>query len=187
MSRTPVPAIFSPPLSLAVVGIPGRLLALMIGLACLTVMVTAARLNPSPTGIGTHTELGLDQCQFALRTGLPCPSCGMTTSFAWLARGNLLAAFYVQPMGALLGLLTILATWTGFYVAVTGRAVYRLIASPQPVLCPRAIGLGDLRLGVEDFHPPAWDRWLGRITPSRANQEEFQICIASIPRRRATA
>lgn len=163
MSRTPVPAIFSPPLSLAVVGIPGRLLALMIGLACLTVMVTAARLNPSPTGIGTHTELGLDQCQFALRTGLPCPSCGMTTSFAWLARGNLLAAFYVQPMGALLGLLTILATWTGFYVAVTGRAVYRLIAlGPSRYYVPGLLAWAIFAWGWKIFiHLHGIDGWGG--------------------------
>jgi hypothetical protein len=161
MSRTQVPAIFSPRLPLAVVGWPGRLLALAIGLACLTVMVTAARLTPSPTGMGTHTQLGLDQCQFALRTGLPCPSCGMTTSFSWLARGNLVASFYIQPMGALLGLLTIITAWAGFYVAATGRAVYRLIAlGPSRYYIPGLLAWAILAWGWKIFiHLHGIDGW----------------------------
>jgi hypothetical protein len=50
----------------------------------------------------------------------------MTTSFAWFVRGNLLAAVYVQPMGAMLAALAGCAVWAGRYVAVTGRPVYRL-------------------------------------------------------------
>lgn len=163
MTASQVPPIFSPRLHLKVVGIPGRLLALSIGLACLATMVTAARLTPSPTGMGTHTQLGLDQCQFALRTGLPCPSCGMTTSFAWLARGNLLASFYIQPMGALLGLLTILATWTSFYVAATGRAVYRLIAlGPSRYYVPGLLAWAILAWAWKIFiHLHGVDGWHG--------------------------
>src|SRR5580693_7081923 len=128
MSYTAVPPIFSPRLERADVRPLGRLVALLISLGCLTLMIVAARLTPSPTGMGTHTQLGLDQCQFALRTGLPCPSCGMTTSYAWFARGNFPASSYVQPMGALLALATIVTFWAALYVAVTGRSIYRLIA-----------------------------------------------------------
>jgi hypothetical protein len=123
-----VPLIFSPRIAPKPLRLPGRFFALLISGTCLATMLTAARLTPSPTGMGTHTALGLDQCQFALRTGIPCPSCGMTTSFAWLARGNFPAAFYVQPMGALLGILTIIAFWAGLYIAVTGRPIHRLIS-----------------------------------------------------------
>jgi hypothetical protein len=161
MSQYPVPAIFSPRLQLKVVGIPGRFLALAIGLTCLTVMVTAARLTPNPTGMGTHIQLGMDQCPFALRTGLPCPCCGMTTSFAWLARGNLLASFYIQPMGALLGLLTILTTWASFYVAATGRPVYRLIAlGPSRYYAPGLLAWAIFAWGWKIFiHLHGIDGW----------------------------
>jgi hypothetical protein len=38
-------------------------------------------------------------CTFRALTGLPCPSCGMTRSFDWLARGRLLDALAVNPIG----------------------------------------------------------------------------------------
>ncbi|HEY1922841.1 MAG TPA: DUF2752 domain-containing protein [Tepidisphaeraceae bacterium] len=161
MSRLQVPAIFSPRLPLIKVSVLGRLLALAIGLASFYLLVTAARLTPSPTGMGTHTQLGLDQCQFALRTGLPCPSCGMTTSFAWLARGNLPASFYVQPMGALLGLLTILTMWASFYIAATGRAVYRLLAlGPTRYYVPGLLAWAIIAWGWKIFiHLHGIDGW----------------------------
>src|SRR5688572_14176698 len=83
-----------------------RALALVVAGACLAVLVTAALLTPHPSGVGTHTALHYQPCDFLARTGMPCPSCGMTTSFAWFARGNLLASFYVQPIGMVLALLT---------------------------------------------------------------------------------
>ncbi|HET6249769.1 MAG TPA: DUF2752 domain-containing protein [Tepidisphaeraceae bacterium] len=89
-------------------------------------MITAARLEPSHTGVATHRGLGLPPCEFLRRTGLPCPSCGMTTSFSWFARGNIAASLYVQPMGTLLAALTCATIWIGLYVAITGRPVYRL-------------------------------------------------------------
>jgi len=76
--------------------------------------------------------MGLDACAFLHLTGLPCPACGMTTSFAWFVRGNFLASFYVQPMGAVLAMCCGMAVWGGAYIAMTGRPVHRLIASVGP-------------------------------------------------------
>jgi hypothetical protein len=104
-----------------------RLIALAIAGGCLTLLVLAARLPPSHSGYGTHRGLGLPDCQFLQWTGLPCPSCGMTTSFAWFVRGNIVASLYVQPMGTLLAMLCGCCVWIGLYVAVTGRPVYRLL------------------------------------------------------------
>ena len=104
-----------------------RALALAVALSCLAVLGLAARLPPSPTGIGSHRALGLQSCHFLDTTGLPCPSCGMTTSFTWFARGNLLASLYVQPMGAALAAITACCVWGGLYIALTGRPVYRLL------------------------------------------------------------
>jgi hypothetical protein len=104
----------------------GRIFAAAIAATCFGVLLTAAIVIPSPTGVGTHTSLGLRPCQFLAMTHLPCPGCGMTTSFAWFARGNLQASIYVQPMGTLLAILTAGVFWGATYVAVTSRPIYRL-------------------------------------------------------------
>jgi uncharacterized protein DUF2752 len=104
-----------------------RLVALGMALACLTVLCVAAWATPNPSGVGTHaSSLHMQPCHFLQTTGLPCPGCGMTTSFAWFVRGKLVAAVYVQPMGAALAALSAMAVWAGLYVALTGRPVYRL-------------------------------------------------------------
>ena len=51
-------------------------------------LAVAAWLEPSPTGIGTHQQLGLPPCTFWMLFGRPCPTCGMTTSWAHLVRGQ---------------------------------------------------------------------------------------------------
>jgi hypothetical protein len=56
----------------------------------------------------------------------------MTTSFAWLAKGNLLASGYVQPMGAILALLAAASVWGGLYIAITARPAHRLLRLLPP-------------------------------------------------------
>jgi hypothetical protein len=92
------------------------------------VLITGMALRPDPAGISTHTQLGLDRCQFEARTGLPCPSCGFTTSVSFFAHGNVLASIYVQPMGFVIAVFCAAAVWVGAYVALTGRPVYRLMS-----------------------------------------------------------
>lgn len=106
-----------------------RLLALVLLLPCVALLGTAAWLSPSPDGMGTHTQLGLPECGFKLGTGVPCPTCGMTTSFAHAASADLFAAFATQPLGALLALgtamLLVASLWslvTGMNLAPLGRA-----------------------------------------------------------------
>jgi len=41
-------------------------------------------------------------CGFQSATGLPCPSCGMTRSWVWLARGHVIRAFTYNAAGAIL-------------------------------------------------------------------------------------
>jgi hypothetical protein len=66
------------------------------------VFVVAAMLEPDPRGHSTHTQLGLPPCGFLLVTGLPCPGCGLTTSFAHMIRGQIGGAFDANPFGVLL-------------------------------------------------------------------------------------
>ena len=108
-------------------GLASRMLALSVALTCLTVLIVAALATPNPSGVGTHASaLRLQPCHFLASTGLPCPGCGMTTSFAWFARGNVAASVFVQPMGTALAVLAAATVWVGLYMAVTGRPVYRL-------------------------------------------------------------
>jgi hypothetical protein len=106
----------------------GRLLALVLSAGCLSLLVMSAGLTPSPGGYGTHRQLGMQECGFLARTGLPCPACGMTTSFAWFAHGNLIASFYVQPMGCALAILCAMCVWAGAYVAITGKPLNRVLS-----------------------------------------------------------
>lgn len=64
-------------------------------------LIVARLLSPSPRGVGTHEQLGLPPCLFLKLTGVPCPSCGLTTSFAHAARLNFYEAFVTQPFGLL--------------------------------------------------------------------------------------
>jgi hypothetical protein len=70
------------------------------------VLGIATRLTPDPRGMGTHEQIPffggtLKPCGFAYVTGIPCPSCGFTTTFALAAHGRLLAAVKNQPFGFL--------------------------------------------------------------------------------------
>ena len=114
------------------VGWLGRLWAAAISLACLAVLTAAATIDPNPRGVGTHEQLGLDPCQFELGTGVPCPTCGMTTSFAYFVRGNLLASLYVQPLATFLALGAAAGFWAAAYITFTGRPIYRLLRFVKP-------------------------------------------------------
>jgi hypothetical protein len=71
-------------------------------LALAGVLGVAARLTPDPRGYGTHTQLGLAPCAFQAVTGTRCPTCGMTTSFAWFVRGRFGRSWRASPVGSLL-------------------------------------------------------------------------------------
>ncbi len=105
----------------------GRALAAILGGGSLAVLVMAAILDPSPTGMETHTQLGLPPCGMLRLTGVPCMTCGMTTSFAELAHGHLWQSLVAQPAGTLLALLAAMTFWIGTYIAVTGRPSARLL------------------------------------------------------------
>jgi hypothetical protein len=62
-------------------------------------------------------------CGWITLMDLPCPTCGMTTSFAHAADGHLLASFMAQPLGFLLAIATAMALLLGAYVAITGSRV----------------------------------------------------------------
>jgi hypothetical protein len=105
----------------AVVGTKGRFYAALICLACAGILGLAAWLKPDPKGYGTHRQLGFGKCGMLITTGLPCPTCGMTTAFAYAVRGRLIKSFLAQPAGMVLALGTMLAAIVSGWVSFTGR------------------------------------------------------------------
>jgi len=88
-----------------------------IAVALIGVFAVAALIDPyEPDGaarlMGTHTQLGLTECGFLKVTGVPCPSCGMTTSFALLVRGDVAGSLRANYAGTVLaGFCLLLVPW----------------------------------------------------------------------------
>jgi Protein of unknown function (DUF2752) len=91
----------------------GYLIFVLISVSSL---VTARLLRPSSRGVGTHEQLGLPPCPFLYLTGIPCPSCGLTTSFAYAARLEFVSSLITQPFGFIVFILTICAIPFAIYL-----------------------------------------------------------------------
>ena len=81
----------------------------------------ARALTPSPAGLGTHQQLGLPQCTVRTLFGVPCPSCGMTTSFAHFTRGQWADSWRANAGGFLLAVLCAAQLPWVAWAAATGR------------------------------------------------------------------
>ena len=91
-----------------------------------------------PTLQAAH--LVLPPCPFYALTGLPCPFCGGTRSFASVWRGDVTEAARLYPAGPLLFAGTIAATVYGLMLAAAGRALLLRV--------PRRYELGALVAGL---------------------------------------
>ncbi|MCA9303000.1 MAG: DUF2752 domain-containing protein [Phycisphaerales bacterium] len=92
----------------------------MIAGLILAVLITAAWLSPNKAGHGSHTQLGLAPCTWAVWFDKPCPTCGMTTAFAQAGEGNWARSLTTQPFGFLLVIGSAAVFWGAFTQAVTG-------------------------------------------------------------------
>ncbi len=127
----------------------GALVGIALGLTAL--FAVAACLNPyqqdgSARRMETHRRLGLPECTFKRMTGYPCPSCGMTTSFALTIRGDLIDGFQANSVGELLALfLLALIPWC-VCSAVSRRMIFvRSIERVVMVIVLALLGLMMLR------------------------------------------
>jgi hypothetical protein len=114
--------IFGPSFS---VGLNTRLAWAGVAIACAGVLGLAAWLTPDPSGLGTHQQLPFydSPCSFVLVSGLPCPTCGMTTAFAYMMHGHPLLALKAQPAGAVFCLVTMGVFVFALNVVVRGRVI----------------------------------------------------------------
>ena len=114
-----------------------RLIAGMVLLASLGTLLVGAGLDPQPWGVGTSQQLGLSPCGLYVGTGIPCATCGMTTAMSLAAQGQLAAAFYIQPAGALLAIALAAVAVVAAWALATGMDVARLagqLARPRTVV-----------------------------------------------------
>jgi hypothetical protein len=108
-------------------GVRGSLVGLAIGLGA--VFGVAFWLDPYDSDgtarrLATHRQLGLPPCSFLRVTGLPCPTCGMTTSFALLVRGDVANSLRANAVGTLLaGFCLLLIPWC-LASACAGRTLF---------------------------------------------------------------
>ena len=67
-----------------------------------------------------NTDMGrwLGYCGIKQRTGLPCPTCGMTSATLAFASGHIGQAFYIQPAWALVCSVMVIAAILAFITAV---------------------------------------------------------------------
>jgi len=94
------------------VGRCGRGLLVAWGILLVGGFALARQLDPDPRGFGTHQRLGFPPCSIRQFFGIPCPSCGMTTSFAHFTRGELKSAMAANSAGVVLAVLcAVLVPW----------------------------------------------------------------------------
>jgi hypothetical protein len=100
-------------------------LLLVVGVILLGLLGVAAVIEPDERGYGTHQKLGLPPCTFQFVTGVRCPSCGMTTSWAYLVRGRLIESLNSNTGGTLVGVIAMLLAPWAVLSGLRGRWFWR--------------------------------------------------------------
>ena len=118
-----------------------RLCAWLVVLAGVAVFVVGVCVVPDGSGWGTHRQLNLPTCGFRERTGYPCPTCGMTTSLAYIVRGHVVTGFLTQPAGALGAVALAVVTIAAGYAGLTGHRYGVLYSARFKAIVVVAIGL----------------------------------------------
>jgi hypothetical protein len=94
---------------------------LLIGIFTIAICLNPYREDGTPLRLETHRKLGLPSCTFKEVTGLPCPSCGMTTSFALLVRGDVFNSLMANAVGTLMALYCLVIIPWNLVCAIRGR------------------------------------------------------------------
>lgn len=95
--------------------------SLLVGCLLFALLGLAGMLEPDSSGFGTHRQLGLPPCTAVALLGIPCPTCGMTTSWSHLMHGELSASWAANPGGTCLAMVAALAGLWALIVSAQGR------------------------------------------------------------------
>jgi hypothetical protein len=97
----------------------------------------------------THRQLGLPECSFKEKTGMPCPSCGMTSSFSLFVRGDLWNSMKANWVGTLLATFCLLLIPWCIASVYLGRPVFiRSIELPVSISIITLLSLLLIRWGI---------------------------------------
>ncbi len=88
-------------------------------LAVLGVLAISLWLKPDDRLYGTHQQLGFPPCASRVLLGIPCPSCGLTTSFTLMSHGQPVRAFKAHYLGPFL--YTGMLVYLGFLITFLVR------------------------------------------------------------------
>ena len=120
-----------------------------VALALIAVFAVAIWLKPydddgAPLRMATHRQMGLPPCTFFATTGLPCPSCGMTTSFSLLMHGDVVNSLRANAVGTLLALFCLMLIPWCLASAVWKRTLF--VRSVERMLTLAVLGFLSLML-----------------------------------------
>lgn len=97
-------------------------------LCCAGILATAICLSPDPKGYGTHKKIGLPSCMTSRLLGLKtCPSCGLTTAFTLIGKGNFKQARQIHPWAIYFFLFILLLLCTAIVSMMRNHLKYLLI------------------------------------------------------------
>lgn len=116
-----------------------RAALLAVAGSLVAVFAAAAYIHPysadgTPRTSATHTQLGMPPCNFKVLTGKGCPSCGMTTSFALLVHGDVMASLRANWVGTTICVIWAVTMVWALASGLRGRAL----------LIPRRRGAGEM-------------------------------------------
>jgi Protein of unknown function (DUF2752) len=113
----------------------GTLVLIAAGLGLVFFIATQVqpyRPDGTPLRMASHQTLGMPACRFKEATGMPCPSCGMTTSFALLVRGDVVNSLKANWVGTGLAVFCALLIPWCLLSSVRGRYLWvRRIEGPM--------------------------------------------------------
>ncbi|MFT7618681.1 MAG: hypothetical protein ACI97A_002328 [Planctomycetota bacterium] len=103
-----------------------KILKIGIIVGCFWLVGTAFQVEPDERGFGSHEQLGMEPCAYLEMHGHPCPSCGMTTSFAHTVRFQIPSALAANPAGTIMCLICLVLPGILVHSMLTGQPVARL-------------------------------------------------------------
>jgi len=103
------------------------------------------QVHPDPRGFGTHEQLGMLRCSWPAMSGIPCPTCGVTTAATHMLHLQPWQSVVAQPFGAAL---TLFCLWmwlvAGWCLLRNAPFVVRLARLPYGTIL---VGFTALLLG----------------------------------------
>lgn len=100
----------------------GGLAVFGVGVLLVAAMLDPYEDNGRPRRYGTHRQLGLPPCHIQAVFGIPCPSCGMTTSISLCMHGDVSGAWEVNGAGVIVTVFSIVSIMWLAGIALVGWA-----------------------------------------------------------------